>query len=134
MWAPDARHILFQSTTAQGALRLLDTETGAIRPVSLGAPDAYPMLVFAASEGSIVALVQVGHHDRLVWYSPATESVTHQVDLGVLGDAAGGEEGNDRIAISIGGYIYIVRGTTVQRVHARPVSAPGPRPGSPPPR
>lgn len=134
MWAPDGRHLLFQSPTAQGALRLLDTETGAIRPVSLGAPDAYPMLVFAASEGSIVALVQVGHHDRLVWYSPATESVTHQVDLGVLGDAAGGEEGNDRIAISIGGYVYIVRGTTVQRVHARPVSAPGPRPGSPPPR
>lgn len=137
MWAADGRHLFFGQTPliqrsgdqARDGLYVTDTEGAAVRAVKLGLPGTDFVWDFPATEGAdIVALTNKDGRYGLIWYSLANDAITHQADLGpgnVVGTDSIGT--GDRIALSIGDYIYTVHGTTVQK-HARSIPSTGPTP------
>jgi hypothetical protein len=85
--------------------------------VKLGLPGTDFIWKFPSGEGAdIVAMTHRDGRYGLIWYSLAKDAIIHRADLGP-GNDVGIDSVNrgDRIALSIGDYVYTVRGTTVRK-------------------
>ncbi|MGK5557864.1 hypothetical protein ACSNOI_40295 [Actinomadura kijaniata] len=122
-WAPNGRELVFQTMGdhLEAGLHTLDTATGRVTPISLGGGDGRLRGALFDKDGThIVALVRTGGRNRVVWYAPASRTVTREVPLPPSAPDAPTtfEVAGDRVVAVIGDRVHVVIGTKVTTTRA----------------
>ncbi|GAA1583188.1 hypothetical protein GCM10009678_77360 [Actinomadura kijaniata] len=117
-WAPNGRELVFETMGdyLEPGLHTLDTATGRVSPISLGGGDGrLHGAMFDKNGTHIVALVRNGGRNRVVWYAPASKTITREVPLPSSDPDAPTtfEVAGNRVVAMIGDRVHVVTGTKV---------------------